>query len=148
MMFMIPLATGDCSLANRTLYTSLGDCAQCKLTVCDVFGLILCVAYCARKCCHCLEWVLLCCCIRDKKVCIRMGDCRRWSDGQNRLDLVMGFDQEAAAVVMARLATFKMEDEEDFDATRWIDRTLIRLASRWGFTPYTFGSIPDLGSGK
>ncbi len=44
----------------------------------------------------------------------------------------MGFDQEAAAVVMARLATFKMEDEEDFDATRWIDRTLIRLASRCG----------------
>ncbi len=42
----------------------------------------------------------------------------------------MGFDQEAAAVVAARLATFKMEDEEDFDATRWIDRTLIRLASR------------------
>jgi hypothetical protein len=42
----------------------------------------------------------------------------------------MGFDQEAAAVVMARLATFKMETEEEFDATRWIDRTLIRLASR------------------
>jgi hypothetical protein len=37
-----------------------------------------------------------------------------------------GFDQEAAAVVMARLATFKMETEEDFDATRWIDRNLIR----------------------
>ncbi len=39
-----------------------------------------------------------------------------------------GFDQEAAAVVVARLATFKMETEEDFDATRWIDRTLIRHA--------------------
>jgi hypothetical protein len=29
---------------------------------------------------------------------------------------------------MARLASFKMETEEDFDATRWLDRTLIRLA--------------------
>ena len=33
-------------------------------------------------------------------------------------------------MVVARLATFKMETEEDFDATRWIDRTLIRLAAR------------------
>ncbi len=29
---------------------------------------------------------------------------------------------------MARLASFKMEAEEDFDATRWLDRALIRLA--------------------
>ena len=55
---------------------------------------------------------------------------RRWTDGANLAELVAGFDQEAAAVVVARLATFKMEAEEDFDATRWIDRTLIRLASR------------------
>jgi protein transport protein SEC23 len=34
--------------------------------------------------------------------------------------LVAGFDQEAAAVAVARLATFKMETEEDFDATRWL----------------------------
>lgn len=32
-------------------------------------------------------------------------------------------------MVVARLATFKMETEEDFDATRWIDRTLIRRAT-------------------
>lgn len=44
----------------------------------------------------------------------------------------MGFDQEAAAVVTARLASHKMETEEDFDATRWLDRTLIRLTSRFG----------------
>jgi protein transport protein SEC23 len=31
-------------------------------------------------------------------------------------------------VFMARLASFKMEAEEDFDATRWLDRALIRLA--------------------
>ena len=35
-------------------------------------------------------------------------------------------------MVIARLATHKMETEEDFDATRWLDRTLIRLASRFG----------------
>ena len=33
-------------------------------------------------------------------------------------------------MAMTRLTTFKMETEEDFDATRWIDRTLIRLATR------------------
>lgn len=33
---------------------------------------------------------------------------------------------------MARLATHKMETEEDFDATRWLDRALIRLAQRFG----------------
>ena len=44
----------------------------------------------------------------------------------------MGFDQEAAAVVTARLASHKMETEEEFDATRWLDRTLIRLTSRFG----------------
>jgi hypothetical protein len=43
-----------------------------------------------------------------------------------------GFDQEAAAVLMGRLASHKMEAEEDFDATRWLDRALIRLAQRFG----------------
>ena len=49
-------------------------------------------------------------------------------EGGNLATLVAGFDQEAAAVIVARLATHKMEAEEDFDATRWLDRTLIRLA--------------------
>lgn len=31
-------------------------------------------------------------------------------------------------MLMARLASHKMETEEDFDATRWLDRALIRLA--------------------
>lgn len=33
-------------------------------------------------------------------------------------NLVSGFDQEAAAVIIARLASHKMETEEEFDATR------------------------------
>lgn len=35
--------------------------------------------------------------------------CCRWVDGTVPGQLVAGFDQEAAAVLMARLATFKME---------------------------------------
>jgi len=53
-------------------------------------------------------------------------------DGGNLAELVQGFDQEAAAVLMARLAYYKMETEEDFDATRWLDRSLIRLSARFG----------------
>lgn len=49
-----------------------------------------------------------------------------------------GFDQEAAAVLMARLASHKMETEEDFDATRWLDRTLIRLAQVRRTVQYCF----------
>lgn len=48
------------------------------------------------------------------------------------LQIAMGFDQEAAAVVMARVAAYKCDKEEAFDVLRWIDRTLIRLASRFG----------------
>lgn len=55
-----------------------------------------------------------------------------WTDGTNLQNLILGFDQEAAAVVTARLASHKMETEEDFDATRWLDRTLIRLTARFG----------------
>jgi len=47
-------------------------------------------------------------------------------------ELVAGFDQEAAAVVMARLVSFKMETEDEFDAIRWLDRSLIHLSSRFG----------------
>lgn len=58
---------------------------------------------------------------------------RRWVDGaQNTEELVSGFDQETSAVIMARLASLKMETEEEFDATRWLDRALIHVASRFG----------------
>lgn len=57
---------------------------------------------------------------------------RRWVEGSNQGDLIQGFDQEAAAVLMGRVVSWKMEEEEDFDATRWLDRSLIRLCSRFG----------------
>ncbi|KAG7583116.1 Zinc finger Sec23/Sec24-type superfamily [Arabidopsis suecica] len=59
--------------------------------------------------------------------------CRQWIDSAvSSEELVQGFDQETAAVVMARLASLKMESEEGFDATRWLDRNLIRLCSKFG----------------
>uniref|UniRef100_A0A0E0F5B1 Protein transport protein SEC23 n=1 Tax=Oryza meridionalis TaxID=40149 RepID=A0A0E0F5B1_9ORYZ len=59
--------------------------------------------------------------------------CRKWVDGStNTEELVEGFDQETAAVVLARYISLKMEMEEEFDATRWLDRSLIRLCSRFG----------------
>ncbi|GJN40143.1 hypothetical protein PR202_gb29319 [Eleusine coracana subsp. coracana] len=58
---------------------------------------------------------------------------KKWVDGStNTEELVEGFDQETAAVVLARYISLKMEMEEEFDATRWLDRSLIRLCSRFG----------------
>ncbi|XP_042407756.1 protein transport protein SEC23-like [Zingiber officinale] len=57
---------------------------------------------------------------------------RKWVDGSNTEELVEGFDQETAAVVLARYISLKMEMEEEFDATRWLDRSLIRICSRFG----------------
>ena len=57
---------------------------------------------------------------------------RHWTDGGNVQDLLAGFDQEASAVIMARLLSSKMEAEEEFNATRWLDRSLIRMCSRFG----------------
>ncbi|KAL8128653.1 hypothetical protein V2J09_017808 [Rumex salicifolius] len=58
---------------------------------------------------------------------------RRWVENvDGSEELMQGFDQETAAVVMARFCSYKMEMEEGFDATRWLDRTLIRLCSKFG----------------
>eukprot|EP00180_Rhodochaete_pulchella_P001270 Plantae.Rhodophyta-Rhodochaete_pulchella.ctg2081.p1 GENE.Plantae.Rhodophyta-Rhodochaete_pulchella.ctg2081~~Plantae.Rhodophyta-Rhodochaete_pulchella.ctg2081.p1 ORF type:complete len:477 (+),score=80.33 Plantae.Rhodophyta-Rhodochaete_pulchella.ctg2081:45-1475(+) len=71
----------------------------------------------------------------------------RWTDGSNVAELAAGFDQEAAAVLMARMAVFKTENEEAFDILRWLDRMLIRLCARFAeYTkdaPETFGLSPN-----
>merc|ERR1719401_1552350 len=46
-------------------------------------------------------------------------------------DIATGFDQEAAAVLMARYAVFKCENEDPLDVLRWVDRMLIRLVSKF-----------------
>mmetsp|Transcript_7204 Transcript_7204/g.26492 ORF Transcript_7204/g.26492 Transcript_7204/m.26492 type:complete len:354 (-) Transcript_7204:652-1713(-) len=64
---------------------------------------------------------------------MRVSTCtRRWAESNSPAELIPGFDQEAAAVLVARLCTYKMETEDEYDATRWLDRMLIRLASRFG----------------
>lgn len=45
--------------------------------------------------------------------------------------LAQYFDQEAAAVLMARIAVFKAEVDDGPDVLRWVDRMLIRLCSRF-----------------
>jgi len=47
----------------------------------------------------------------------------------NSPDIANAFDQEAAAVLMSRIAINKAETEEGPDVLRWVDRMLIRLVS-------------------
>ncbi|XP_053990610.1 uncharacterized protein LOC128882855 [Hylaeus volcanicus] len=47
------------------------------------------------------------------------------------LNVGNGFDQEAAAVLMARLGVLKTEEEPCADVLKWLDRKLIRLVSRF-----------------
>lgn len=53
-----------------------------------------------------------------------------WVDSN---DPVIGsqFDQEAATAVMARMAVFKAELNNDADVLRWLDRLLIRLCQKF-----------------
>lgn len=47
-------------------------------------------------------------------------------------DIPAGFDQEAATVLMARIAVFKAEVDDSPDVLRWLDRLLIRLCQKYG----------------
>ncbi|CCW70059.1 unnamed protein product [Phytomonas sp. Hart1] len=47
-------------------------------------------------------------------------------------DIVAAFDQEAAAVLIARQAIHNTDSMPLFDVLRWLDRTLVRLVSRFG----------------
>ncbi|XP_036681882.1 protein transport protein Sec23B isoform X1 [Balaenoptera musculus] len=58
---------------------------------------------------------------------------RNWADAQSQLKHIeAAFDQEAAAVLMARLGVFRAESEEGPDVLRWLDRQLIRLCQKFG----------------
>lgn len=56
---------------------------------------------------------------------------RRWV-GNHSPEISAGFDQEAAAAVMARLAIDKAESKFPQDIIKWLDKTLIRFASKYG----------------
>lgn len=54
-----------------------------------------------------------------------------WADAQTQIqNISASFDQEASAILMARLAVYRAESEEGPDVLRWLDRQLIRLVRR------------------
>ncbi|KAK6639030.1 Protein transport protein Sec23A [Polyplax serrata] len=58
---------------------------------------------------------------------------RNWADaGVNLHHISAGFDQEAAAVLMARMVVYRAETEDGPDVLRWVDRMLIRLCQKFG----------------
>ncbi|VDP34887.1 unnamed protein product [Soboliphyme baturini] len=60
--------------------------------------------------------------------------CRYFADAAMQMPQISAsFDQEAAAVIMARLAIWRAINENDTpDALRWLDRNLIRLCQKFG----------------
>lgn len=58
---------------------------------------------------------------------------RTWADANVNMNYISaGFDQEAAAVIMARMVVFRAESDDGPDVLRWIDRQLIRLCQKFG----------------
>jgi protein transport protein SEC23 len=53
------------------------------------------------------------------------------NDEKNKLPVQMSFDQEAAAVLVARIASLETETKPRDDVLRWVDRCLIRLARKF-----------------
>ncbi|XP_047334020.1 protein transport protein SEC23 [Impatiens glandulifera] len=56
---------------------------------------------------------------------------RRWVTKRSP-EISSGFDQEAAACIMARLAIDKAESEMAEDVIHWLDKMLVRFSSRFG----------------
>lgn len=54
-----------------------------------------------------------------------------WVQTGQWLEIAQGFDQEAMAVLIARLAVFKAETEYLFDVLRWLDRSLIKWVGKF-----------------
>lgn len=50
-----------------------------------------------------------------------------WADITNIQSLASGFDQEAAAVLMARISVFRAEIDDGPTILRWLDKMLIKL---------------------
>jgi protein transport protein SEC23 len=89
----------------------------------------------------------------DGQLRLRVGTVtRRWGESSavsSTEEMVSGFDQEAATVILARWASFKMETEDEFDAVRFLDRLLIRVSQRFGDyrkeDPASFRFAPQFG---
>jgi len=58
---------------------------------------------------------------------------RNWADAATGMQHISaGFDSEAAAVTMARMAVWRAESADGRDVLRWVDRMLIRLVQKFG----------------
>ncbi|KAI9293175.1 hypothetical protein K502DRAFT_325453 [Neoconidiobolus thromboides FSU 785] len=55
---------------------------------------------------------------------------RNWVEGSSQ-NIPGLFDQEAAAVLMARIAVFKGESDDGSDVQKWLDRMLVRLCQKY-----------------
>jgi len=74
--------------------------------------------------------------------------CGPWhSDPEDHNPIKASFDQEAAAVLTARLAVHRTETEDVGDVLRWVDRSLIRLATKFADylpdDPNSFRLVPE-----
>ena len=67
-------------------------------------------------------------------------------DPNPKAALSAGFDQEAAAVLLARMGVFKTREESPFDVIRWLDRTLISVTQQFG--EYLKGDASSFRLGK
>ena len=56
---------------------------------------------------------------------------RRWASARSP-EITSGFDQEAAAAIMARLAILRAEEYHARDVIRWLDKMLIRFTAKFG----------------
>jgi protein transport protein SEC23 len=59
--------------------------------------------------------------------------------------IASSFDQEAAAVLMARIAVFKAEIDDSPDVLHWIDRMLICICQKFADYSQFFPHRPFLG---
>jgi len=56
---------------------------------------------------------------------------RIMSAAEDLREMAYGFDQETAAVLMARYAVYQTNETESMDVIRWLDRQLIKLVARF-----------------
>jgi protein transport protein SEC23 len=75
--------------------------------------------------------------VRVTTACVRFADLTT-----TKHEIAAGFDQEAAGVLVARLAMWKLNGEETVDVVHWVDRLLIRFCRLFGtYTPNEPGTF-------
>ena len=57
---------------------------------------------------------------------------RRWIDESQFQELKAGFDQEASAAIIARIALQKVSGQDVLDVITWLEHMLVRFAAKYG----------------